>query len=160
MKKKILKISILVIVALVVIDLIYVFYFTSGVSATFPPIKQYEYEGNINQLINKTKDFVSTQPNLSFKIDETFGNESSGFVYEMIIKIKNNSHDLLYELKCESMNNAKSKTLLKLIGAHDLTNDKGGYGMKADGMATLLGIFDSDVVIPLKNNNMVTLKPL
>ncbi|MDB4922229.1 MAG: hypothetical protein JWQ54_4212 [Mucilaginibacter sp.] len=132
-------------------------YFVGNISATLPPIKEYEYRGDVNQLITKMKLFASTRPHLIFSIGEILGNKTSGYAYDITIKMKDKSHDLLYELKFEDTDGIRPTTKLLLIGAHDLTNNTGGYGLKAIGMKLLLDNFDSDFLIQLKNIDIVIL---
>ncbi|RYZ97852.1 MAG: hypothetical protein EOP47_20760 [Sphingobacteriaceae bacterium] len=133
-------------------------YFAGNVSAVLPPIKEYGYQGNMNQLIYKMKVFDSTESNLTLRVGEPLGNKSIGYAYEITLKIKDGSQDLLYELKFEDLDRIKTKVLL--IGAHNLTNDTGGYGIKAIGMKILLDKFDSEFLSPFKKDAFITITPL
>lgn len=133
-------------------------YFVGNVSAILPSIKEYEYQGNANQLMAKFKLFASIKSNLTFRVGETLCNKSNGYAYDITLKIKDQSDDLLYELKFEEINSIKTKVLL--IGAHDLTNNTGGYGIKAVGINILLDKFESKILSPLKKESSVVISPL
>jgi hypothetical protein len=127
-------------------------YLVANVSATIPSIKEYEYQGNVKQLIYKIRLIASTKSNVVFKVGEVLGSKSSGYAYDATVMIKDESQKLLYELKFEELNDIKTKVLL--IGAHNLTNDTGGYGIKAVGMKILLDKLDSTLLSPLQKTNL------
>jgi hypothetical protein len=129
-------------------------YFTANISATLPPIREYVYEGEALQLIAKMDSLAAKQSGTVFKVDDTVGNKSIGYAYEIIVTFKNGPDSLSYELKCFNTNQMKLKTKLQVIGAHDLASHIGGYGIKADGMKILLDKFDSHIIIPLKNSGV------
>ncbi len=149
--KKIIKWFLIVLLVAIIIDLIYVCYFAINVSATLPPIKMYKYIGNTTRLITGLKSYSISDSRFKLTSIDTTGGKDSGFSYEIIIDITQDHEKLRYDLKCEDLNSTTQSVDIALIGAHDLTNDKGGYGLKAQGMNRLIKLFDKDVIIPLKN---------
>ena len=132
-------------------------YLTANISATIPPIKEYEYNGSALQLISKLNSFVARQSQITFKVDDSLGDKSSGYAYETSLTIKDGQDTLLYDLKLLNMDNTGMKTRVQLIGAHDLVRHSGGYGIKADGMKILLERFNINVLAPLKSQDAVFL---
>jgi len=135
-------------------------YFINGVSATFPPIKKYECNGKIDEFVNKLKHLKTINLTTDINIIDTIGNPKNAVGYEVIInyKSKMDGDTLRYHLKCLT-NDLPNSTVIELIGAHDLTHNTGGYGIKADGMFKLLERFNSDVILELKKTGIV-LKPM
>jgi hypothetical protein len=97
--------------------------------------------------------------NTKINYSDILGNKSNGFAYDITLKMKYDSHDLLYDIKVKSKLKKDSKCELLLIGAHDLTSNTGGYGINATGMKVLLNYFKSEIIIPLRSKG-VDLEPL
>ena len=113
-------------------------------------------------LIKTIKKYVSAHPAVSFKLTDVVGDKENGFGHEITINLKFDNHDLEYDLNCEDINLRDNKTVtnIKLIGALDLTNGAGGYGINAIGMYTLLNIFNSYIIDPLQNEENIKITPL
>ncbi|MBE9667420.1 hypothetical protein ACFQZN_00880 [Mucilaginibacter boryungensis] len=84
---------------------------------------------------------------------DTVGDKDTGYAYDINIQFKDS---LLYNLRYEAISN--NKIVIGLIGALDLKTNKGGYGIKADGMNELLKEFDRRVLRPLKDEQHIELK--
>jgi len=152
------KIIITALCVVAVITLLgYFVYFVGGVSAVLPPIKNYEYNGDAIQLITKIKVFtiLSKQPKLIFNVDEVVGNKYNGYAYETTLAIKDSNQNLLYDLKFSDVGKSKLKAKIKLIGAHNLKTNAGGYGITADGMNTLLQQLNLYIIAPLKTKGVI-----
>ena len=134
-------------------------YFTANISETIPPIRKYGYKGSAHQLIDKIDSLAQNNSKIIFKVDEILGNKSRGYSYAISITIKDSSKNLLYDLMCSSIHEVKFKTKLQLIGAHNLINHTGGYGIKSDGINELLREFNSNIIVPLQEEG-VNLEPL
>lgn len=155
--KKILIIILTLIVILIVGAFIF---FVSGVSAVSDPIKKYEYSGNIDQLLSGVRKLTLRNPNVGFKITDTTGGYSNTAIY-LTINIKNDNKDIEYGWKCEKNNNdTKSTTIISLVEAYDITNNSGGYIAEGKGVQPLVKVFESILLVPLKKEEHVVLKPL
>lgn len=134
-------------------------YFVGNISAQLSPIKKFSYRGDMKELLAKMKILKTTNPNIKITYGSILGNKFNGFAYDIVLTMKYNSHDLVYDIKLTSKLEQDSKCELFIIGAHDLTAKKGGYGINAAGMKELLIEFESTVLCPLKDNG-ITLSPL
>jgi hypothetical protein len=63
-------------------------YFVAGVSSTSPPIKQYEFNGSVHQLLTYIKAYTTVNPSVAIKITDITGNEKNGIATYMDIQIK------------------------------------------------------------------------
>lgn len=133
-------------------------YFTSGVSSLYPPIKEYEYSGNMNQLISGIQDFTSRNSNIIFTITDTVGSSDYKYGLYFEIRIKDNNRNISYELKYENNNRKLSK--IKLIGAHDETNKRGGYKINEPEVKALLNYFDSKFLTKLESEEKIKITPI
>jgi len=129
-------------------------YFVGNISAQLAPIEKFNYQGDMQGLLAKIKILETVNHNIKITYSDILGNESNGFAYDITLKMKYGSHDLLYDIKVKSKLKKDSKCELLLIGAHDLTGKTGGYGINATGMNKLLAQFQSTILDPLKNNGV------
>ena len=127
-----------------------------------PPIKEYRYNGNVELLIKNIKKYIIAHPSVSFKVTGVDGDKDLGFVHEITISFKLDNHDLTYDLNCREKNLTDDKTItnIELVGANDLTNGTGGYGINAIGMDKLVNIFNSYIIYPLQNEENIKITPL
>lgn len=139
-------------IALIIVIGVWI-YFVTGVSAVYPSIKNYEYSGNINQLVYSMRAYTSTNSNVTFKITDTVDNSKNGYAIYMTIEIKSNKHNIEYGLKCEKNNHgAAAKTIIQLVQAYDKTNNIGGYSKDVKGVKALVDEFDSNILKHLQGN--------
>jgi len=153
------KKAIIITIALALIGFISIFvYFVSGVSSTYPPIKQYIYSGTTDQLIVGIRKYTSTNLGVTFTITDTTGNKENGYATYMNIETKN----VEYSLKCEEQNSDGnlSKTIVSLVFAYDRAKNVGGYSKQAKGIGALTDKFDLNVLKPLKDNQNIQINPL
>ena len=132
-------------------------YLVGNISAQLSPIEKFNYQGDMQELLAKMKVLETTNPNIKISYGSILGNKFNGFAYDIVLKVKYNSHNLLYDIKLTSKQDSKCELLI--IGAHDLTGKTGGYGINATGMKELLTQFRSTILDPLKNNGII-LTPL
>jgi hypothetical protein len=144
--KKILVYSVGVIILFYVGTCIYQ---VACISCTIPHINEYEYKGSVNSLFAALKKNSVQHPGMTVANTGTVGDKNSGYAYYMDINTKHKEHQMKFDIKVEPNDNGL-RTNISLIGAFDITNNTGGYGKKADGMDTLLKIFNSKVLIPLR----------
>ncbi|MDB5122567.1 MAG: hypothetical protein JWP94_696 [Mucilaginibacter sp.] len=137
-------------------------YLTASVSATLPPIKGYKYEGSVNQFIKGLQTYVAKHPNTSLVDGDIVGDKKTGLAYDITINIGLSTRVLTYDLRYEPANETGDKAItnIKLIGAHDLTNNTGGYGIKADGMKGLLTDLNLYIFIPLESDQNIRITAL
>jgi len=132
-------------------------YFVSGVSATIPPIKKYQYMGSMNRLITGLGNYASKTPDMTFKITDTAGNRGDGYAIYMNVKMIKDRHQFEYHLKCEENDSKPTITKTALVFAYDATNNSGGYGMSATGINVLIENFDNDFLPRLKTSQNIEL---
>jgi hypothetical protein len=155
------------IVALILVFVIFFgafVYFVTGVSATGAPIKKYQFFGTINQLLTGLQKYASNNPDMTFKITDTTGNQTNGYAIYMEIKMLRDEHHIQYTLKCEKNtdNSNDVETKVELVFAYDATFISGGYQKNARGVKVLVDYFDTDFLVGLENNQhikLITLKP-
>jgi hypothetical protein len=147
-KSRLWTVGILVVTVVIVVSMFV--WFVSGVTATIPPIKTYKYIGKPKLLVSDLKMYEATNKYLSVDIIDTLIDEQNTFGYEMIVKYERKGDTLRYHLKCVE-DQQSNTTTVELIGAHDLNNDTGGYGLEARGMDILLSDFDTYLVDSLKS---------
>lgn len=134
-------------------------YFVSQFSAVYPPIKQYDFSTNVNDLEKIIIDLVEKEPDFNYSKKDTVGNLENGFAYYMEIEIKNSDCDIIYLIKyCDSKysNNNKQHSELKLIHTFDRPNNIGGYKIKENGVKGLLEIFDKEILVKTKREIIKT----
>jgi hypothetical protein len=130
-------------------------YFVSGVSSTFPPIKQYEFNGNVKQLITGIKSFVSRNSSMKFYLTDTTGNENNGYAYYATLRINDS---LEYNLKFEDQDDNILKIDVALIFAYNNINNKGGYSDKAQGIGSIINNFNNCFIKPLSTQQNIQIR--
>ena len=138
-------------------------YFVAGVSSTFPPIKEYEFSGSVDQLLAGIREYTILNPNAKLTITDTTGGKENGYGIYMDVELKKDTSLLLYNLECEKIdqNNNPPKTLIKLIGAFNKHNYKvGGYGIKGIGVKGMIDDFEIEFLMRLKRQKHMTINAL
>ena len=128
-----------------------------SISSTVPAIKEYNFNGHFLMLDKAFKNLVFSHPEMRFAVTDTVGNSEIGFGYEFTIYTKSEMKDFEYNLKFYE---DKPLSKLEIIGAFNITDTIGGYGIKANGMTKLLSKFDSDILIPLEKQQNIKLIPI
>jgi hypothetical protein len=92
-----------------------------------------------------------------FEITDTLDYKSGEDAYAMIININYQNQILSYDLIGEDISSSTNdlETRIKLTGANNLTNNKGGYGVHAEGMQELLSEFHQLVLYPLAKHENI-----
>jgi len=154
---------ILVVIGLIVVGFVGTcIYFVAGVSATIPPIKKYEFSGNVDQLLTGIQKFTSTNSGITFQITDKTGNKENGYGTYFDIKIKIDTSILEYNLECEksSKRDDTIKTLIQLIGAHNEMNySVGGYGINGVGVKPMVKDFEIRFLAKLKSQQYIVITP-
>ena len=136
-------------------------YFVGGVSATIPPIKKYIFQGNVEQFGKSLEKYASFNPNLKFKISRRdSSNKVDDGGRDIDIEAQKSDVHITYALVCENVEKDNTiNTEIDLVEARDTTHNIGGYGIKADGMKSLLDYFENDFFAGLKKNQHVIINP-
>lgn len=134
-------------------------YLTANISATLPPIQSYRYDGAPELIVKDLMAYQASEKNLSVDVIDTLGDKQKRFGYEVIIKFvrKSDADTLRYHFKCVE-DRPTNTTILKLIGAHNITNNTGGYGLNVQGMNILLKDFNTYLIDYLKTHDGLVLK--
>ncbi len=155
--------AIIIIIGLILMGSIGIWvYFVAGVSSTFPPIKKYQFTGNVSQLLSGIKEYTAINPNVSLKITDTTGDKERGYGIYFDVVEKRSTGDILYNLECEKDNDdgEPTKTLIKLIGVFNTKNYKiGGYGIKGNGVKDMVKDFDAGFLVNLQKQQKMLIKP-
>lgn len=136
-------------------------YFVSGVSATSPPIKQYECSGSVQQLMSNFNQYATVDSNISVNITDKVGTKKNGYATYVNINVKNNRSDIEYSIKCEESDSEKlNKTTFSLVEAYDKIHNTGGYIREAKGIKPLVNNFDVNFLIPFSKARHIKITSL
>jgi hypothetical protein len=152
------------ILAVVLVALVYIgqlVYKTLCISCTIPPVKEYRYKGSVADLVKGLRAIASSNKKIQFEITDTLDYKSGGDAYAMIVNVNYSDQVLRYDLIGEDISSSTSdlKTRIKLTGANNITTNKGGYGINADGIQEVLNEFRLFILEPLAKQN-IQLTPL
>jgi hypothetical protein len=125
-------------------------YFVAGVSATFPPIKTYDYPGRITELKSKLDSLCAVNHNISYVFTDTTGGPKYRNTYAYYITVYDREPKATFEyaIKYSSTDYhfSDNKTTLSLIMAYDTIRHVGGYGIDAVGIKPLIINFDKNIM--------------
>lgn len=131
------------------------------ISCTYPPIKNYTYNGTMSNLVSGIQNYAYTNPHIILTITDTTGAEKDNPAIYFNVEISKPNQDILYNLECERRGFAirKTQTEIKLIGAFNRTNTSGGYKIEDLGVKSLVTIFDSNFLSDLKKQTNISVVP-
>ncbi len=128
-------------------------YFVAGVSATYPPIRTYDYSGTIDNLKSDLEHLCHDNQNITFVVTDVTGGPEYGttYAYYMTIKLKTTSTILEFSIVYDFTNYwfKKDKSQVALIMAYDTAHNLGGYSLKANGIKPFVQVFEHDVMAKL-----------
>lgn len=131
-------------------------YFVGGVSATFPPIKIYNYNGTVQQLDHALNRYVNIDSTVKIKISRRdSSNYNDNGDRDIVITLKSDAKIIEYGLVCDTNNGNKTK--VNLISAFTQYNI-GGYSIKSPEVKALSTVFEKKILIPLRKHH-VDLQP-
>jgi hypothetical protein len=130
-------------------------YFAAGISATYPPIKEYKFSGNVDQLISGMREYTIANPEMILKKTDTTGNKKNGYAFYFTIE----KTMIEYSLECEN-DISNGSTLIQLVSAYDKARNVGGYSKEAKGIDGLVKQFELDVLKPLADNHNLRITAL
>ncbi len=157
------KKTIILIVVLVVVGALFFIYVLRQLTPGDNSIKDYRYNGSVDNLIMNIQSYAKAKPGISFKITDTTGNAESGFAYYMDIELKDNKSDFLFTIKCKDgkkHDSSAAQTDAKLIFAFDRVHIIGGYNKDAQGIEPLVKAFDVRFLVPLENDQHLSITPI
>lgn len=136
-------------------------YFVAGMSATFPPIRIYEYQGDSVHFVNSIYHLTTICSEVSIKDTEKVGVRENGYALYMTIEDKIDTNNIEYGLKIEKSDKDKPSPIkVSLTSLFDETRGLGGYGIKAVGMQKLLYDFEHNFLAELNKKEHIKLQPL
>ncbi|WP_295793345.1 hypothetical protein [Mucilaginibacter sp.] len=130
------------------------FYMVACISCTYPPIKEYKFEGTVEQFGEALHTLSLSDANFTYKISrrDSTQQEDNGD-RDMVVNIKHGSDTIRYDLVCDPED---STAHIKLVAAFKNTT-YGGYTGESPKVKLLLGIFESDFLKKLKQTAHVVL---
>ena len=132
------------------------FYMIACISCTYPPIKEYKFEGTVEQFGQVLSTFALTDSNFSYKISrrDSTQQEDNGD-RDMVVNIKHGNDKIEYGLVCDE---DKNTAHIKLVSAFK-NSTYGGYTDESPKVKLLLGVFENDFLIKLKQTEHIVLTP-
>jgi len=126
-------------------------YFVAGITAVSPPIKTYVYRKSITALKDGLKKIAISNKDLSYHAGDITGDANIGYRYYINVYIKQANRDLQYTIFYDKTDYwfKKNTTQISLVMAYDRTNDLGGYSLKANGIDSLIKIFEQEIITNL-----------
>nr|WP_294792195.1 hypothetical protein [uncultured Mucilaginibacter sp.] len=157
--KKVLVVIVVIIATIYIGQLVYK---TLCISCTTPPVKEYTYRGPVADLIAGFKVLASSNEKIKFRISDTLDYKSGEDAYAMTITVNYQNQVIRYDLIGENLPSSTRglETRIKLTGANNLTNNKGGYGIGADGIQEILNEFQLLILEPLAKKQNIEITPL
>jgi hypothetical protein len=150
----------IILIGLVLIIIIGGFaYFVGGVSATFPPIKKYQYAGTVSQFEKKFNHFVSLHSDLKCEFSRRDSLRYEDGSRDLTIQLTRNGNAIEYSLVCDNDSGKVVNTELKLVEAYNKTTIQGGYSAKAKGIEPLVGYLEDTLLTQFCRNESVTINP-
>jgi hypothetical protein len=124
-------------------------YFVSGISATYPPIREYDYPKSFSRFKKSMDQLVLTDKKLSYKI--TAANGSNHY---LTLKLTTDSNDFEYNIVYRKTDYwiKKDITEIGLVGAFDKNKIIGGYHYKDRGVKRLVEVFEKEFIDRLSKN--------
>jgi hypothetical protein len=131
-------------------------YFVGGVSATYPPIRKYDCNGSVEQFGSAIQRMALSDSGINLKISRRDSSRADDGGRDMVIKIKRDTINVLYDLVCDE---ETGQTEIKLVGAHNYNNTVGGYRTEDTGVKEFLNYFENDFLDKLNKQQGITLNP-
>jgi len=125
-------------------------YFATQISATYPPIKEYEFEIPVSDLRIAIKEALKERDKFEYEFTDTVGNKENGYAYYISLRIKGLKMDNYYTIKYEEDEKGFwNKTIIskiKLISAFDKIHNTGGCKSEDTDVAKMTTIFESKFI--------------
>ena len=123
-------------------------YFVAGITTVSPPIKTYNYEKGIGKLKGELIKLSNSNKNITYRVIDITGNADVGFKYYMSVFIQEANRQLEYHFFYDKTDYwfKKDETQIGLVFAYDKTHNVGGYSSDANGVTSLLSVFETQVI--------------
>ncbi|MGN6352559.1 MAG: hypothetical protein ACTHLB_04175 [Parafilimonas sp.] len=125
-------------------------YLILQISAINPPMKEYDFSLNANDLLNKIYNIDEADDNLDLKITDTTDTLENGFRYYVDVYLKSDATSYTFNLVYHQSGKEHSK--IGLIGAFDNTHKSGGYQSNDKDIQNLIDTFESKFIYRISNN--------
>ena len=136
-------------------------YFVTGVSSVYEPIKRYQFNGTVSQLVQKTNLYCSSNRNIVFNTEDTVGNQDNGYAFHYTVVINFNGSSTEYDLKLEETSEQKQiKTIISVVGAHDYSKKLGGYKFEDKGVTDLISNFEYNFINKLNKDQNTSISSI
>lgn len=138
-----------IILSLVVLALAYIFYLIVGMSSTYPPIREYEFEVSKEIFYKQLTSRINNSAGWSYQQRDSLKGINDQDCYWISVSYKTNDNNLLYTLKyCSNLKDKKdSGQCLEfyVVSVIDYTKGK-DYKTLDDEVGNLLQILDRTVL--------------
>lgn len=147
------KLSHLLVIALVIAIVAYMLYFVVGMSSTFPSLREYHFGASKISFEKKLAAKVSASYGWSLENTDTVSGEKGESCYWASLTYQKNGQHLKYDIKyCvdeDSSNNDGKCLSLYVVGAFDYVEKSGGYKSSDKDVGGLLQTLDRALLTEL-----------
>jgi len=129
-------------------------YFVGGVSATYPPIKTYDYALTDKELYQEILNVVSKNQTWTFIISDSTGQVNDRKYYCELYKVTP-TDSLTFSFffqKADRLFDTETKSEIGLVQAWDNIQWTGGYKMDDPKVEDLVKLFDTEIISGLQSN--------
>lgn len=129
-------------------------YFVGGVSATYPPIKTYDYTLTDKELHKELLNVVSNNQTWTFKINDSTGQINDRRYYCELYK-RTPTDSLTFSIffqKADRLFDKETKSEIGLVQAWDNIQWTGGYKMDDPHVKDLVKLFETEIISGLQSN--------
>jgi hypothetical protein len=138
-------------VGLIILSFVaFVIYFAGGLSSTYPPLKEYYLETEIDEFQHRLMDLDKAEF-ISLQMKDTTGYYPTDYsIYFEIIMNEDIEFHLKYQLDKPLFK--RERIEMDLIGVFDKANNSGGYRMSdSEDIPSLIAKFENEILEQLKN---------
>ena len=125
-------------------------YFATQISATYPPIKEFEFETPVSNLKIAIIEALKDRNKFEYEFTDTVGSKENGYAYYIDLRIKGLKMDNYYTIRYEEDKKGFwNKTIIsqiKLISAFDKIHNTGGCKPEDTDVAKMTAIFKSEFI--------------
>lgn len=132
-----------------VVIFIWLIYFATQLSATYDPIKSYQYSMTREELQERLFKTVSSYPNMTLHLKDTTGTDKEYLHYYADILVEGGSENYMFTIsfyKKDSPWEDSFKSEVSLIGAFDRVKRTGGYKVEDPDVEKLIAVFESRII--------------
>lgn len=141
-------------IGLVIFAVVYIIYFATQMSATYPPLKTYDYGLTYDELYQKLANVNSSNPAWTFMITDSTGEVDNRRYYCQLYK-RTPTDSLTFNIffqKTDRLFDKRMKSEIGLVRAWDNIQWKGGYKMDDPEVEALVILFEDDIISKLQSN--------